>query len=562
MSTQAPKSDIFGYHRDRFEYPLYVAIAAKIVLIVLFSWNIVIVMDEFAQLGYAKHLGTDIFDTVQPTKALGFAVFYKLAHLIGWDAVSIVLAARLQTALLACATIAMVYTCARALGENRIRALVIVLILLSFSNFMERIFRTISEPLALFFAVAALLVILRGQASRPRDILLAGVLSGLAFLTTQKSVYFNVGLGLGLIADAAATRRYFDGVRRGGWLLLGWLLPIVVYCFAFGGTDPLPVAESIVTGPMDVATRGGREYGGLRRFVLQFLMRNLGLCAFCFAGMILSLARFRQLPQNSRVALVFSIVVTVLVLAHDQPWPYVFIMALPFMALWALVPLDRLANNHQYLRLAWAALVVFVAISYVNNIRYFRFENDKQLELVARAEAMLEPDEVYFDAIAMLPNRREPSDLWLDRMNVQRTLRDGEKSQAYRILTESPPKLIIWSYRLRDVYPVIAPAVSDSYVGVAPNIRLAGRPLRLGEPVTFDVPVAGTYRLYDTTGQRVQGLIEIDGTVHDSRLELTRGRTRPILQSGPAKALLVLEGPYAGLFAPGPDDPLFVGVYD
>jgi hypothetical protein len=208
------------------------------------------------------------------------------------------------------------------------------------------------------------------------------------------------------------------------------------------------------------------------------------------------------------------------------------------------------------------ALAAFMAISYVNNIRYFRFENDKQLELVARANALLKPDEVYFDAIAMLPNRREPSDLWLDQMNVLRTQRDGRESEAYRILTESPPKMIIWSYRLQNVYSVIAPAVRDSYVAVAPNIRLAGRPLRLGRAVAFDVPIAGAYRLYDTTGRPVEGRIEVDGTVRDSRIELARGRTRLTLQSGPADSLLVLEGSYAGLFAPGPDDPLlFGGVY-
>ena len=99
-------------------------------------------------------------------------------------------------------------------------------------------------------------------------------------------------------------------------------------------------------------------------------------------------------------------------------------------------------------------------------------------------------------------------------------------------------------------------------MGVAPNIRLAGRPLRRGSPVTFEIPIAGAYRLYDAAGRLVQGRIEVDGTVHDSRLELARGKRTLILRSGPAEALFVLEGSYAGLFAPGPDHPLFVGVYD
>ena len=145
---------------------------------------------------------------------------------------------RFQMALLACATIAMIYACARALGQDRQHALAIVLVLLCFSNFMERIFRTISEPLALFFAVAALLVVISGNSGGARRIVFAGMLSGLAFLTTQKSIYFNVALGMGLLVNAFIARQYGAGIKRGAALVLGWIVPIAAYCFIFGGADP------------------------------------------------------------------------------------------------------------------------------------------------------------------------------------------------------------------------------------------------------------------------------------------------------------------------------------
>ncbi|MFT4161536.1 hypothetical protein, partial [Shinella sp.] len=53
-------------------------------------------------------------------------------------------------------------------------------------------------PLAVFFAVAALLVVLRARELSGRQLVIAGVLSGLSFLATQKSIYFNFALGLGL----------------------------------------------------------------------------------------------------------------------------------------------------------------------------------------------------------------------------------------------------------------------------------------------------------------------------------------------------------------------------
>jgi hypothetical protein len=227
-------------------------------------------------------------------------------------------------------------------------------------------------------------------------------------------------------------------------------------------------------------------------------------------------------------------------------------MALPFMALWALWPFDALAGNSLYLRTAWAVLAVAVAASFVKNVLYLKIDNRDQLALVGRAEALLGPGESYFDGAGMLPNRPEPSTLWLDRHAILLTLREGRQSEAYRAFATSPPKLILWTYRMDNILPVVLPLIRDSYVKVAPNIRMAGVELRLGRPATFDVPVAGTYALYDFAGNRLPG----------RPLDLDRGKVRVTLLHGPVEALLLPQGSYAGRFARGPDDPdLFVGVY-
>ena len=563
MQSEAERVDIFGTGWRPSELFLGILIALKIVLLFILAWNTRFVMDEFLQLGWAKYFSNGLFDTIWPAKAVGYALFYKIAHLIGWDATSILLAGRIQTAVLGCAIVAMVYACARALGEDRVRALVVVLILLCFSNFMERVFRTIAEPPAVFVALAALLVILRAHALSARKVMVAGVLSGLAFLATQKSVYFNVALGLGLVADAALMRRYATGIVRGAWLVMGWTVPIIAYCFIFGGSDPVPIAKSLVFGPVEVATLGGDEYGGLRRFVLQTLMRNAVLYAFCFSGMVLSLMHIRKLDERRRIALIFSVVITVLVFTHDQPWPYVFIMALPFMSLWSLILFDRIAGHARYLRLAWLGLMTAIAISYVNNVAYLRIDNAAQLELVARAESLLAPYEQYFDGIGMLPNRSEPATLWLDRHYVLTTLRDGENSEAYNVLSKSPPKMILWSYRMMHILPVIAPLIRNSYVSVAPNLRIAGSRLHPDEQKIFEVPIAGVYGLYSAAGTPLQGQVEIDGAVLDPPFRLATGSRTVTLRTGSSEALLLPEGSYTGHFKEGRDnDFLFADVYN
>lgn len=443
------------------------SIAFKVVLIFIFAWHIRLVMDEFAQLGYAKYFTNGLFDTIQPPKAVGFAVFYQLAHLIGWNATSIILVGRMQTALLSCGTLLLVYACARALGEQRVRSLLIVLVLLCFTNFMERIFRTRSEPLALFFALAAVLMILRSPALNARKILIAGLLSGLAFLVTQKSAFFNLALGLGLVLDAALRKDVITAIVRSFYLTLGWLLPAVAYCLIFGGSDPLRIAEGLIFGPVEVAVNGSEAYDGLRVYVLQTLVDNTVLYLLCFSGMMIAVKRFRNSPEKNRIALIFSLVITALVFTHSQPWPYVFIMALPFISLWSLTPLDYIFTHSgkPVLRLFFLTITALALLSsYFTNLSYLKIDNIRQLEMVTRAEALLKPDEKYFDGIGMLPNRLEPTTLWLDNWYVLKTQQEGKGSEAWQVLTQSPPKVILWSNRLSKIYPVIAEAINNSYV--------------------------------------------------------------------------------------------------
>jgi hypothetical protein len=556
-------SERFDLDREPLAITLGVLVALKIAILFIFSWNRRIVMDEFVQFGFAKYISNGLYVTVWPGRAMGGPVFFYPAHLIGWNARSMLLLGRMEMALLACGTLAIVYASARSLGHSKARTVLELLILLSFSNFIERIFELRGDPLSVFFAAAALLAVLRGR-ERGLWIVAAGVLSGLAFLSTQKAVYFNFALGVALAVDAALARNYREAIARGAGLVFGWLVPIAVYCLAFGGTHPLAVAHALFFGPAAVMSPNiPDEYGGLRGYVIQTLARNVILYLFCFGGILLALARIMRLEGRKRIALIFTIVITILVFAHNQPWPYVFIMALPFMALWSLEPFDALAAKKPVLPAAAAVLGVAILASFVANIRYFRIDNHRQLDLVTRAEKLLGPREVYFDGVGMLPNRPEPSTLWLDHHAVLLTLHEGQASEAYRIFASSAPKLILWSYRMDSVEPVTGPLIRDSYVQVAPNIRLAGVRLRLGQARVFRVPIGGQYSLYDNIGRPLEGDLRIGNMIEHSPVWLARGAVTVVLQSGPREALLVPKGDYSGIFQSGEDDPtLFAGVYD
>lgn len=549
--------------RNRTVRLISACIAVKLVLLFALAWNSRFVMDEYWQLGQSKYLFNGYFETMWPPKSVGYMVFYKPAYWLGWDSVSTVLIGRLLTAMLGCGTVAMVYMCARSLGQDRLRALLVILVLLSFSNFEERIFRTRAEPLALFFATGALLTVLRASADRPLRLVAAGLLSGLSFLTTQKGVYFNGALGIALVIDALVLRRYFSAISRGSWLVLGWAVAVAAYAIAFGGADALRVLEGLFFAPAQLAVHGADPYGSLRYFVVQTLTRNAMLYIICIAGMGVAALKFTQLRPSERIALVFSIVMAVLVFAHNQPWPYVFVMVLPFMALWVPYALGATREDSPQRRTVWIVLSTVIAISIVSNIAYFRTDNRAQINLMTRAEAMLAPEESYYDGTGMLPDRREATPLWLDRGSILSTLDQGSESQAYKSLAEHTPKLLIWSYRLENILPVIGALVQDRYVHVAPNIWMVGCRLPQNREISFEVVRPGKYRLYSERGERLNAPLAINGQSAKPPFDLAAGRIKVLYAGGQSPALLVPEGEYKGLFSVNPDDKtLFFGVYD
>jgi hypothetical protein len=75
---------MFGFPERVATRWLYALIAAKLAFLLILAWNSRFVMDEFVQLGWAKYLGNGLFDTVWHAKAVGYVLFFKLAHLIGW----------------------------------------------------------------------------------------------------------------------------------------------------------------------------------------------------------------------------------------------------------------------------------------------------------------------------------------------------------------------------------------------------------------------------------------------------------------------------------------------
>ncbi len=479
---------------ERSLHAIHVYVALKAFILIGLALNTRFVMDEFWHFSQPVYLFDGIFDSIWPAKAVGYALFFEIPHAVGWDAVSTLMAGRLSTAFLALALVWVIYMLVRAQGHDQLTALLAIALLLSISSFAERSFRLRSEPLAVLFSATALLYVVRYGADRARTVLLAGLLCGFAFVTTQKAVYFNFALGVGMVVDALAARQITASLRRGALLVVGWFAAIALYAVGLGGTAAQEVLRLLFLGPMELALEGGGYYEGLSYFIWQTLERNAVSYGLIVVGLCYATVTVAREHGAARIGLIHALVAATLVYTHNQPWPYTFATALPFLAMYGALALRWLAGQRGGTVLVAVLVLVITAQSFVRNVQYFRHDNHAQFALIQTAEGMLGPDETYFDGIGMIPSRRMEPRIWLDAERVRRVLAEGEKTPLVRALRAQEPTLVIESYRTDALSPLISETLETGYLYGPTNIRLPRR-LKAGNEVAPErVPLfSGVY---------------------------------------------------------------------
>ncbi|MEO0372592.1 MAG: hypothetical protein AAF231_14125 [Pseudomonadota bacterium] len=446
-----------------------VLFAAKIVMLAWLAINTQFVMDEFWQFGQTKYLWNGFYDTIWPVKSVGYAIWYAPAHWIGWDATSTVISGRIWAFATVLMTLCIVAAIGRRIGYSWLAVIAVLLLLLSVSTYMERSFRLRSETPAILFAALSLWVVLKDGLPSLRAVVAAGALTGCAFLCTQKAVYFNGSLGVALFVVFWKEAGVIAALRASAALIVGWIGAILVYCLLMGGADVVAVLRQTFLGPAELAATGGSLYDGLERFIYQTLLRNLPLYAIFAAGLVLTLAQAHTLPPARLIAAIFTTIVTALVFAHNQPWPYIFAMCLPFCALWAPVLWDRLMTaNPARQRLAPIVVGLLVAMTFPRNVDYLDHSNHVQLSVIQAAEEIIGWDGTYFDGIGMLPTSYDTPRRWLDAPAIAAI--EANPAPLMTALRDTPPDLIIESYRTDNMPAAFTEWIAENYFAIAPGL--------------------------------------------------------------------------------------------
>ena len=501
-------------------------IAAKAALLVTYALRARWVMDEFAQ-GYSSRLlDAGLYTKVDPIKTVLPLFVFRLPYEWTSSATHILTAWRVETLLAAVLLAACVALATWRIRGSAVAALVATLVVLSFSNFMERAFRVRNDSFAVLPAMVALVVLL-GDRETPRKAWLVGFLSGMAFLCTQKSIYFVAAFGLGLWVSGWSSGRWRGAMATLSRYAAGAGLPLLAYCVAFGGARFDRVLTAVFLSPLQPGFSTAFAHPGLGRYVVQTLERNAFVYLLCGIGLATAFVHWRRSEPRLRAAALTTAVVTVGVFLHSQPWPYVFVMAMPFLAVWAPFPLPL--TPQRFRATVLFVIVVSLSFSFLRNVTYLNEDETAQFEVVRTAESLLGRKDRYFDGIGMIPTReiagRHPW-WWWDAPMLE-ILRErwnaGDRTEIERILNDHP-KVWILNYRFRPMAPILAPIWQAGTVRVSPYLLVSGRQATGRTSVNFENLWPGTYDLFDAQGGRMKGKLRVDGSLCELPCSISTGR--------------------------------------
>jgi hypothetical protein len=497
---------------------LALAIAAKLAFLAYYARHLALIMDEFAHGQAARFVDQGLYTNVQPIKTALPWLLFHLALSAGHDAVAVLQGLRFEMLLVAVAMTAAVGWIGYRTYRSVTAALFAAFMALSFSDFIEHAGSVRNDTLAALFCLLSFGGLL-APVRTARSVIWSGVLIGGAFLCTQKVAYHVVAIGLGHLVRAGLEGGLRGALAAGLRYGAGCAISIAVYClgFSLGGATPLHVLDNVFLAPLRVTDHvlTGDAFPFVRQYVGQTLSRNTIPYALCALGMLSVAWRERARRPELVGGLVTTSLITLLVFMHPQPWPYVFVMCIPFLALWSPAVFAAFPEVRRTLWMALASLAL--AWSFARNIEVISHDNAAQLAVVRQAEALLGPNDRYFDGIAMIPTRQiagESPWWWWDAPTLKALraqLAAGDRKRIDAILRDQP-KVWILNYRFSQLAGVLTPVWRDGTIQISPHLLVSGRHLRAGASTPFNNLWSGSYRLLDLEGRPIAGEVSVDGT--------------------------------------------------
>jgi len=465
-------------------------------------------------------------------------------------------------------------------------ALVASGLLLGFSSFLERAVRVRADALSTAAALPALIVLTASRLRLPA-LFAAGLGLGLAWITTQKAVYFVGAFAFALLA------RHFreEGWRRTRLLVgriatavAGFALPctgIVLWASNRGALRPF-LEQTLQQGAY--VGLSASTYSFTWGFVRQTLERNPGFWLLGLMGAVwLLVVSLRRRPQSvdssadpvaearelteggvgPAVALgTWTVIMVVAILQHTTKFPYVFLNLSPALAACGAVAVHRLlpavwGTGIPRWRTALAMTAgtgLLVVLPVAHHVRALGHELIwRQKLLMDRIDALTEPEDAVFDGIGIAVTRRKATPYSMTaRWHQER--RRGADYPVIEHLRRSRPKIAVRNYRLRSLAAHEKEFIGSHFVHDWANLGVVGAvAVHAGpEPTETEIDLLASARYVveaddleriSVDDRPVQPVVDLEAGTHRVRIE------------GPARRVVFRFAPSVEIPPPTPLPP-------
>jgi len=510
-------------------------------------------MDELVDTQIAHQLseGSDLYKDYKwiRTPLLNYSIVWTVGT--GGNSFETAISARKLMWIATVVICVLTYVIARQVHHKTI-ALLAVILLCSFTTFLDRSIRVRADVLSTLLSLPSLWIVVC-PTFPPAFMLFAGFFLGLAVLATQKAIYFVLAFGVALIGREFSlygfSRQSLTSLTQK--ILLsssGFLVPIVLFVIWLHQTNQL--VPFIDNGFFHAAKAGlaNQTYKESTKIFLKLtLLRNLALWYLGLLGVVihfkLGITNRKKNPiepgkmneYSSYIALsLWMMTLLILIVQHNVKFPYVFINLAPGIAICASLPLYHILlflvkkqKGLLYYRNLILAMVISLCIFIPSAYRHFtNLRNDPltavQQAIMNRVDSITQENDAVFDGIGIAVTRKKatPYSITARWFNERRS---GNDYNIVNKLKETMPKAMIWNYRIEGLTKEEKEFVLDHFISDWANVFVVGKNIRHEGPGRTEEKVNLLSSAEYAVSAEYRQKIRIDGHIPDSVTFLSAG---------------------------------------